>query len=524
MNRQNTNNPARRSAIEEELAVLCERMAVLKAEYNSIAPISVLPNEVLIQIFSCVPEFHSYSVSPVIQLHKLSLVCRDWHDIVLGSSALWSNITCPWQSTERKLEIQLTRSRAAPLTIKFDRLDSFSFAPMIPANAERLKSLDIAGEPKFVLDFMSRMQHFYFPLLQSLTLTPDHPLEGDGLEVEACLPLELLEGRMPRISRLSLSYIDAGWESLPPLRALILAGGPGSRVTPISFHVLFGLLQSSPALYTLQLDMMTVAGGPEQPHPVELPHLRLLYFRDFLHHCKALLAHLVLPPSTRLLLYPLGITGGVDVRDILIPLRKHLRAPGAPIATTLVLRVPLDDGTVINFRTTTYLNEAAYTGFDLDGLFGINSHPAGAPALRQIMAKVLKALPTQSITYLDIGSARLTYASWKTALALLPALEKVRLHVGDGGTHFCQAALDMGYSLCALRVLCTVRAGIQQEMEWVAPFFNALTRLLRGYQLSETPLKHLDVMDNFRALDLGAGKWAELRGLVGKLDTDVEQS
>ncbi|KAF8173966.1 hypothetical protein K438DRAFT_126412 [Mycena galopus ATCC 62051] len=57
-----TNGSRRAAAIEEELKILYERVALLKVEYNNISPITVLPNELLIQIFSGIPtyaRFHS---------------------------------------------------------------------------------------------------------------------------------------------------------------------------------------------------------------------------------------------------------------------------------------------------------------------------------------------------------------------------------------------------------------------------------------------------------------------------------
>jgi hypothetical protein len=74
-------------------------------------------------------------------------------------------------------------------------------------------------------------------------------------------------------------------------------------------------------------------------------------------------------------------------------------------------------------------------------VFIIKTEPATKPALRQIMTKVLKALPTQTITHLDASDAHLAAAAWKTALALLPAIEVVNLQVAFLRILICPTAL-----------------------------------------------------------------------------------
>jgi hypothetical protein len=368
-----------------------------------------------------------------------------------------------------------------------------------------------------ILDIMQMMRGFDFPLLQSLTLKPDKPSESDEMDIQ--LPLGLLEERMPLLFRLSLSYIDARWETLPPLRSLALTGGPDTRVAPLAFHVLLGILQSSPALEILKLDMMVDSDAQERGLAVKLPRLNFLYVRDFLLHCENLVANIIFPPSARLHLYPQGIYGGADIREILIPVHKHLRAPGAPLPAVLVLSAPRDAST--HFSASCFLNEADYRTFDFDGLFLINTHPTNAPGLRQILVKVLKALPSHAITYLNAGMAWLTSSTWKAALALLPGLEKVQLRVGDGGTTFCKAALEVGFSLRGIIIITPFTPHDVEEADEMVPFLDALTRLLQAYHASGKPLQHLHVKDFTRSK--GDERWPELRGLVGTLDVDLSR-
>jgi hypothetical protein len=62
------------------------------------------------------------------------------------------------------------------------------------------------------------------------------------------------------------------------------------------------------------------------------------------------------------------------------------------------------------FQIATHIDAVSHISLGGDTHFLINSHLASAPALRQIVAKVLKAVPTQTITHLDASVAHLTGA------------------------------------------------------------------------------------------------------------------
>ncbi|KAJ7269232.1 hypothetical protein C8J57DRAFT_1037595, partial [Mycena rebaudengoi] len=70
---------------------LYERIALLKAKRNSIAPIFSLPPEVLVQVFSEVSEGQPLT-GFFVPLTKLMLVCQHWYNVILFGPALWSNI------------------------------------------------------------------------------------------------------------------------------------------------------------------------------------------------------------------------------------------------------------------------------------------------------------------------------------------------------------------------------------------------------------------------------------------------
>lgn len=417
-----TQNDAMRIAIDDELTSLYERIALLKAKRNSIAPIFSLPPEVLVQVFSEVSEGQPLT-GFLVPLTKLMLVCQHWYDVIISAQALWSNIAGP-QISGRTLSARLTRSGSASLKIKIMPFNSPTFAPLILANANRLRYLDLHGTTFHVLDFMHKMCDFEFPLLQSLILTPDPTLvQEEPSSMDARLPRELLEGRMPRLRELALSRIDAPLQSLPPLLSLSLR----APATLLALDELLALLQSSPDLHTLKLDMVVAPGAPARPQPVALPHLELLHLWDLVKQCEDLLDNIIFPPTTRLKLFPQGVANGATIRDILVPVRKHVRARGAPIPLSLVLEAPPAGKSL---WIAIYAEAFSNVGFEYKALVLITSHPASAPAQRQIITKVLKAFP-QTITHLDASEANLTIRTWKSVCALLPALKQATVSTNN---------------------------------------------------------------------------------------------
>ncbi|KAK6988091.1 F-box domain-containing protein [Favolaschia claudopus] len=496
-----------RAEITKQLAVLNAEIALLKGEYNALSSVSILPNEILVQILSGVQDPTSTYPNPLLVLTRLMLVCKHWSEVMLASPTLWSKICGGWQYRSNCLAVQLARSGEAPLLIKLSRLGNQFDGPTVLQHTRRIQTLEIGGSPRYVLAFMQDMADFDFPILTNLLLNPiERASESeDDTASEAIFPSELFD-RIPRLCNLSLSRINARWETLPPLRSLSLIAHPSAGSGPLPFSMLVQFLQSSPFLDTLRLDMMIAEHAPEGVQQITLSHLTVLYIRDSIQQCEALVKLLDFPPTTQLQLYTQSVNNGSHVRDILLPIRRHLRAPGAPLTQTLVLQAPFIAGSIAHCSAA--LDE-------WDGHFMINTHPRNAPALRQILSKVLKALPSHSLTFLDATQAQFSRSTWKMTLALLPALHTVRLYVGAGGANLCDAALEMKED--------------DPELEEIAPFFEALKRLLlQRYRAQGQTLGRLTVRDYFGALNFERSEWADLvdkvEVAIGFADFRVEES
>ncbi|KAJ7149420.1 hypothetical protein C8R43DRAFT_829305, partial [Mycena crocata] len=66
-----------------------EQIALLKAERNSIAPISRLPNEIVAMVLNT---YAWESDLSDLRWTKMMLVCRLWYSLAMASHSLWAEI------------------------------------------------------------------------------------------------------------------------------------------------------------------------------------------------------------------------------------------------------------------------------------------------------------------------------------------------------------------------------------------------------------------------------------------------
>ncbi|KAJ7733627.1 hypothetical protein B0H16DRAFT_1696086 [Mycena metata] len=141
------------------------------------------------------------------------------------------------------------------------------------------------------------------------------------------------------------------------------------------------------ALHTLKPDLAIQAGSVDSSLRVDLPQLKLLHRSTMLGHCEDLINRLTFPASTRLLLYPEYIRTVEDIRHILVPIRNHLRASTASIATTVALTSGVHSG-MHYFQAVTYPDTSnSHPTPEQDGLFAFHSLPVDIAAFGEIMDK-----------------------------------------------------------------------------------------------------------------------------------------
>ena len=118
-----------RQSFEEKLETMRQALVAQKRLLDSHQPISRLPNELLLRIFTLYHEMSKYdtyrprmsflfSESPI----RLTHVCSHWRTLVLECPTLWNEVDSLWPEWRIRL---VARSREVPLTLYHDGRDRY---------------------------------------------------------------------------------------------------------------------------------------------------------------------------------------------------------------------------------------------------------------------------------------------------------------------------------------------------------------------------------------------------------------
>jgi hypothetical protein len=433
-------------SIDKQIAWHYSQIASLKAKRNSIAPIGRLPNELLSRIIAI------YAVDSdslfTLKWTKIMLVCWHWHHLGVAAHPLWSFIDLGWSGRWDRLYGQLRRSGVAPLTLKIPFCDSSHYIQVILDHCERLRALEVTGEARLIHKLLTEIPNHNFPILTNLHLDPDHKRDEIPAGFIAVLPDSILNGGLPNLRGLHLTSINLPQLSVRGLESLSLVDCNDSGSLLQTFDVLFEMLELCPQLGTLRLENTL---PPDLDFPghriVHLPALTFLRLRDHVLLCRTVLQHLAFPLAARVHIYPGAIRSGPDIREILVPICRRIRASGAPRPALLSIDCygSTEDTSPSYCSLSTNLNLSPPDLSDENpSLLMLNSHPSNPHALRQILSKVIKAISFEHITHLDLRLATyLTPLSWRTVLKLLPALDTAYVQVNIGAIHLLGALLDV---------------------------------------------------------------------------------
>ncbi|KAJ7620627.1 hypothetical protein B0H17DRAFT_1295056 [Mycena rosella] len=355
------------AALEKEIAWHCAQIAILKAKRNSLPPTCSLPNELLCRIFT-IYAVDSDSLFDLKSVKKIMYVCHRWHNLAVATQPLWSFIQLGWGRRRiPRFYKQLERSGAAPITLRIEVFEGY-YTPAIVENAGRIQAVELRGEGKNIYDLIRSLPHHDFPILSSLNLDPSHKHDELPEGVVEALPEAVFDGRMPRLQELVLRSIAIPWRSLRGLTMLCLTDCGDTASLPHTFAVMLEMLDACPQLRTLKLEQAMPPPLLDIHYPtVDLAALAWIRLRDDADTCATLLNHLHFPPTTSVHVFPYGVRAGPDVSDLLIPIRKHLRAPAGATAHLVHIK-----GTVSPDRTHSIVDSGA----------GYNFHPSSTICLQ----------------------------------------------------------------------------------------------------------------------------------------------
>jgi hypothetical protein len=224
---------------------------------NMLAPISILPAEILARIFHFIAfSKRPYSLGWVHVTH----VCRRWRQIALDDSTLWAHFSDFPRNKEWIVE-RLSRARNASLVIELDGLlgmgkdMSFPFIPHISHTREL---------------YLRNLSSFHPAIVQGISLQKAPVLECLELSASNTLPMDIehvvgyffFKGPLPKLRTLSVFQIVFPWSFVPRGQITQLKVTLIEEVSTVTsegsqhddLNQLFGLLFDSPSLEVLILE------------------------------------------------------------------------------------------------------------------------------------------------------------------------------------------------------------------------------------------------------------------------------
>ncbi|KAF5325101.1 hypothetical protein D9619_010023 [Psilocybe cf. subviscida] len=271
--------------IDNEIAALTARMQesirLLKTRRNELAPVSKLPDEILLQIFVVLRD--STDLRPVKWL-QIMHVCQYWRHIAVGSSPLWTRLHDPPPSLTR---LQLECSQNAPLDVVltstwFKHAASTEIFPVILHEIERIRTLNSARMPPSFLDAAHDIltglgQNWEARSLETLTIGTDVIAGPRPTSIKLVTDVFRPTRRLRRLT-LSSGYYSWDMFPIPGLTHLCLDGISFGEVTGAQFLETLRHMQNLEALMMMNWENMKICQFPPtpRPQPIQLPSLRRL--------------------------------------------------------------------------------------------------------------------------------------------------------------------------------------------------------------------------------------------------------
>ena len=331
-----------RKVIDDEIKVHEQAAQELKYRRNALAPISRLPPETLIEIFSLLPiPTDEYERVPYLARIRVTHVCHRWREVALYSPSLWNHINFTKLTLAGLTEI-LARAKTSPLYFEANKITPLymkrfaSLGSELEAHISHTRHLTISGEFPGVLERLVSPA----PALVSLTLT-----KLSASFPQCIIPNSLFNGTAPKLTRLELFGYNIRWKSplLKGLQTLNICA-PSTQAMPRLDDWLTALDQMS-QLKTLMLSNATPAvsaGHPrisEMRRTVTLPSLTHFDISASAKGCALALAHLVLPALISLHVTSISQSwDGADVRSVIPYVARNAHGPQdtAPLQTILL--------------------------------------------------------------------------------------------------------------------------------------------------------------------------------------------
>ncbi|VDB93541.1 unnamed protein product [Peniophora sp. CBMAI 1063] len=433
-----------RQTLDDEIFGVSTLLATLKERRNELALPSLLPPEILAQIFAFLSN-SDYQINLIrpkaphdpprtLGWVYVSHVCRRWRHVCLTQPSLWTLLKA---DQHRLWDVFLERAKEAPLFItgRAVHLDSAFVLESILKHRHHIQDLALAG--------MSARQAFNLTeglegalrKLRLLFLSCPPSL----LPARPCLPPGFLTHMAPNLEYLRLEYVQFPWgEGSTKLKILryrpdIMSLPPD--MTPSQFvSSALRTLQNLPALKELTLINALRIDKPADIDidRIPLPHLESLLLVDTGDICSHLFSQLEIPCATSIWLRT-SLTTEVESSLVRV-LGVHLRR--APFASLPELSIDLRTTNMFHFSKTR-VNEQVNPLTPARRIYVcISSTTASSIAMRLLSEAQLENVRHIHCLGLSIGNWQAHYD------VLLPARSVTHVELsGDGARNIITAMI-----------------------------------------------------------------------------------
>ena len=248
-----------------------EVLRLLRSTRNTLAPISMIPPEVL----ALVPDFWDREDRGQ-DLVALTHVCKAWRETFTSCSSLWTDLDCV---DADKTRAYLKRSKSSPihLSLNRDRHSFFDdpddpFFELAPEVIGRLESLTVKAPPEHFQEITDRLS-CPAPLLRRLEIDIDYTSEPQRKLV---LGPALFDGDLSSLRKLHLGSVrtELPWRNMVNLTSFKLCCMPPWEIATTQ---LLDFLESAPRLSEVELYDTGLTYNAQRGRLVSLQYLKKCY-------------------------------------------------------------------------------------------------------------------------------------------------------------------------------------------------------------------------------------------------------
>ncbi|PCH44167.1 hypothetical protein WOLCODRAFT_164956 [Wolfiporia cocos MD-104 SS10] len=423
-----------------------EALCMLSSRWNSLAPISRLPSEIMTEIFIahlniCYVECMRNHTLYWKRITSISHVCSRWRSVALGCQKLWS---CVVVNTHPEwMEEVLRRSRSTSLVLRVE----------VPAESQeqmqrslhvvlsrkcRIHDLWVVAPKQWLYNMLDALRDSTVSL-DRMSLRAETSTSSIGsIGSLANRPSKNYDfiGKATLLQYLNLHDIPFPWgssASFPLLKTFIAShcrNYSGTIPTAADVTTTLGRL---PALEKLELAFnlwARVMGDHRHDHTarVILPSLQTLTLKSVAISCAAILSLLSLPSATHVSLQGLSQQGTIEL--------SHVLAETMPrVADILALNIDSsfhnDNGTRVQGSTDDLpvecLNSIERTATIIDIVF-LPPYSQVDRRPREVWIDFCSHMPLANVRTLNISCQNLTKEQWLKFIEQMPQLTSLRVN------------------------------------------------------------------------------------------------